>query len=306
MILLAMRKRILITGATGMLGATLVKFYQKDFEVYATGTGKNGLDFFKHYRQWNLKESDFSPLIDWAKPDIIVHSAALTNGNYCEENPVEAFEVNGVALKRLVAAVKKNIKIIYISTDAVFPPNTHLAKESFCRNPQSVYGKSKELGEFFLYHSNVDFTIVRTTIVGLNLKKEKSGFVEWIINSVKNNENINLFDDVLFTPISIWHLAEALIPLFADNSMFSQKAVHIAGGDTCTKYEFGIALLQALDLPITKIGRGKISEMIGRAKRNNDQSLDCNLFQQKSGMMLPDLKQTVENIKLNYPIYEKY
>lgn len=301
-----MKEKILITGATGMLGATLVELYQKDFEVYATGTSKRGLEFFERYRQWNLKDTDFGPLIDWAKPDIIVHSAALTNGNYCEGNPVEAFEVNGVALKRLVASVKKNTKIIYISTDAVFPPNTHLAKEDFCRNPQSVYGKSKELGEFFLYNSNVDFTIVRTTIVGLNLKKEKSGFVEWIINSAKNNDKINLFDDVLFTPISIWHLAEAIIPLFTENSPFAQKAVHIAGGDICTKYEFGIALLQALDLPTTTIGRGKISEMTGRAKRNKDQSLDCNLFQQKSGMKLPDLKQTVENIKLNYPIYEKY
>ncbi len=290
--------RILVTGASGMLGATLVKILSKKYNVYATGNS----DFDKltnNYKKFDLLNESYEELMGWANPDIIIHSGALTNGNYCDQNPIEAFNINGLSVRKIIDATGNNVKIIYISTDAVFSSSLHMAKEKDCVCPENVYGKSKELGEFFLLNSDRDYLIVRTTIVGLNENKNKSGFVEWILNSSKGGEKINLFDDVLFNPISIWELTEELGYLISNN-LISSEVIHIAGNQLCTKYEFGKILLEELKLPIEKVERGSINSFKDRAKRAADQSIDCTYYENKYNRKLPSLIETITSIKNNY------
>ena len=291
-------KNILITGASGMLGATLVDFFKNDYNVY--GTGKSEFQDAKfRYKKFDLMSQNYDNLIAWANPNIIIHCGALTNGNYCEENPNESFNVNGISVQKILNATNSNVKVIYISTDAVFPSSLHLAKESDCVYPENVYGKSKELGEFFLNTAiNRDFIIIRTTIVGLKINKQKSGFVDWIINTINNNQELGLFTDVIFTPISIWSLAEELAFLIKSNNLNSET-VHI-GGELCTKYEFGKTLLETLNIPTTKLMKSSILSFRDRAKRCTDQSLDSSFYKQKYKRSLPTLKQTVNTIKQYY------
>jgi len=294
------KKRILITGATGMFGATLSKYFQDNFEVFATGTKDLNFDGIKNFMAFDLSSSDYSKLIEWSKPDTIIHAAALTNGNYCEQNPEQAFAINGISLQKFCKAIPEQTQLIYISTDAVFSNDKHLANETDCVHPESVYGKAKELGEFFLRHSNCDYTIVRTTIVGKNLNKNKQGFVEWIVNSSSAGSEISLFDDVLFTPISIWNLAEHLEYIINNPTAFSRKTFHVAGREICTKYQFGITLLKSLNLPTGLVKRGKITDFEDRAKRSTDQTLDCKRFEEVSQRQLPTLKQTIQELKDHY------
>lgn len=299
-----MKQRLLITGATGMLGATLFKIFRKEYEVFATGSSVNPLEFIDNYLEFDLSYSKYDKLIEWSQPDVIIHCAALTNGNYCDQHPNKALDINGLSLEKLINALLKDTHIIYISSDAVFSNNMHNANENDCVNPQSVYGKSKELGEFFLKHSQSTYTIVRTTIVGLNQNKNKQGFVEWIINSSINKEEITLFDDVIFTPITIWNLADNLKYIINNKEKFSKSTIHISGSEICTKYDFGIALLNKLNLPSSNVKKGKIIDYIDRAKRSTDQTLNSKLFEKLSEIKLPDLKQTIQEIKINYN--EKY
>jgi dTDP-4-dehydrorhamnose reductase len=290
--------KILVTGASGMLGATLVKVLSKKYSIYATGNS-DFVNLAFNYKKFDLLNDSYEELIEWANPDIIIHCGALTNGNYCNQKPLEALNVNGVSVRKLIDATNSSVKIIYISTDAVFSSGLHLAKEKDCVFPENVYGKSKELGEFFLLNSDRDYSIVRTTIVGLNENKNKSGFVEWIINSAKKGEQINLFDDVLFNPISIWELTEELDYLISNN-LISSEVIHIAGNQICTKYEFGKLLLDELKLPFQKVERGTIMTYKNRAKRATDQSLDCTYYQNKYKRKLPSLIETVTTIKNYY------
>ena len=283
--------RILVTGASGMLGATLVNRLSKTNKVYATGNSE-----YKEcpvaYKQFNLESDSYENLINWSNPDIIIHCGALTNGNYCEANPLQAFNVNGLSLRKFIDSTNESVKVIYISSDAVFPSKLNLAKETDSVSPESVYGKSKELGEFFLLSSERKFTIIRTTIVGLNENKSKSGFVEWIINSSLRNESIGLFNDVIFTPISIWDLSIELEYL-VENNLIASEILHIAGRKHLTKYDFGLKLLETLNLSRNKVKKDVISSFSDRAKRCTDQSLDVSFYEQKYDRVLP----TVENTK---------
>jgi dTDP-4-dehydrorhamnose reductase len=199
-------------------------------------------------------------------------------------------------MNKFLRATNNSVKIIYISTDAVFNSSAHLANEKNCIEPQSIYGKSKELGEFFLLNSTRDYLILRTTIVGLNSYTNNKSFLEWIINSVKTKQRISLFNDVLFSPITIWCLISEIIFLISQNLICS-KIFHIAGGQTMTKYEFGKSIIEELSLDKDFIMEGSISELKEKAKRSKDQSLDSSYYQNTFNRRLPDIKDTITIIK---------
>ena len=89
-----------------------------------------------------------------------------------------------------------NSRLIHISSDAVFPDNLHLATEKDVTKPSNIYGLSKLIGENEIKNSGAPHLSIRTTIVGLNINPKKQSFIEWIINSIRAEKNINLFNDV--------------------------------------------------------------------------------------------------------------
>ncbi len=281
-----------------MLGATLANILSKEFNIFATGNS-NFKDSLIPYKKFDLLSDDYNELISWSNPDLIILSGAITDGNYCDKNPLLAFNVNGISVNKFINATNKKVKFIYISTDAIYPSKLHLAKEIDCTSPQNVYGKSKELGEYFLLNSDRKYTIIRTTIVGLNLNKNKVGFVEWIIKSAKKDESITLFEDVKFTPISIWDLGNEIFFLIK-NSYISSEILNISGKSICTKYEFGKKLLDSLNISRDAIKKGLITSFKDRAKRCKDQTLDNTYYEKKYSRKLPNFDKTILNIKNHY------
>lgn len=293
-----MVQRVLVTGATGMLGSTIVSLLSKNYDVYATGNSLLEVNDFDNYMPFDLGSEFYESLISWANPDVIIHCAAITNGNECVKEPLKAYNINGLSVKKLLNSTADNVKIIYISTDAVFPGYLHLAKETDLVSPESIYGKSKELGEFFLLQSKRNYSIIRTTIVGLNTIKNGNSFAEWIIYSIKNNIEISLFDDVLFTPISIWDLAIQISEVVIPNDL--KGVYHITGSEVCSKYKFGFSLMEALGLKSESLlKRGSIYNFSERANRAGDQTLSIELYTSMFGN-LPDLESTVNKIKCYY------
>lgn len=291
-------KKVLITGASGMLGASLLEQFYEVFEVYGTSSSDFNERKTQNFKTFDLRSEDYSELFEWVQPDIIIHSAAIINGNYCQNNPEEAFLVNAFSCYKLTKYSPDHTKIIYISTDAVFPSDIHLAKESDFTRPENNYGKSKELGEFFLLNAQKEILIVRTTIVGLNINLLRKSFIEWIIESAIKNESINLFDDVYFTPITIWRFGTELKRIISKG--FKKQVYHIAGGEVSTKYNFGYELVKSINGNLEYINKGSIKDFADRAKRSNDQTLFCELYETDYSVKLPSLQETINEIEAKY------
>ena len=282
----------MITGASGMLGATLVDKSQDKFDVYATDRDNFRNNPARKFYLFDLLNQSYDELLEWAKPDVIVHCAAITNVDYCEDHSEEAIAVNGESVNKFLQS-DANARLIFISSDAVFPDGLPLASEKDKTGSENVYGKSKELGERLIQNAGEPHTAIRTTIVGKNINPSNQGFVEWIVNSVSSGKRITLFDDALFTPITIWQLADELKWILYNN--FS-GLIHIVSKDPVSKYEFGFTICEKLGLDTGLIQKGSIENVNFLARRTKDQTLDSTYFEALSKRKLPSRENVVESI----------
>jgi len=292
--------RILITGASGMLGATLVHNWQNKYKVFATDKTNFPESSATQFKTFDLLEDSYETLLDWAEPDAIIHCAAITNVDHCEKHAEQAMRVNAESVKKFLQSNAYR-RMLFISSDAVFPDELHLASEKDKTAPENVYGETKVTGENYIRDSGRSHVAIRTTIVGKNINPSYQGFVEWIVNSVNGGEEITLFDNALFTPITIWHLADELEWII--NNEIS-GVIHIAGSEPVSKYDFGRKICERLGLDVSLIHRGSIDDISFKAKRSKDQTLDSGHYQRLSGHALPSMVYTIGTIAEHFEEFD--
>lgn len=275
-----------------MLGATFVKKWCNRFEVFATDKENFVNSPAKKFMAFDLVSESYDALMNWAKPDVIIHCAAITNVDYCEDNPEQAMAVNAESVNKFLK-YGSDTRLIFISSDAVFPDGIHMAMEKDQISPENVYGKTKETGEKYIKDALGDHVAIRTTIVGKNINPSYQGFVEWIVNSIKNGKEIILFEDVLFTPITTWHLANEIDCIMRSNI---SGIVHVAGGEPISKYDFGKKICEGLELDTKLIRKGSMDNVKFNAKRSNDQTMDSGFYHSLSSRFLPSADETVDII----------
>jgi len=284
--------RILITGASGMLGATFIEKWRDKFEIFATDKESFTNSPAKNFMGFDMLNDSYDVLINWAKPDVIIHCAAITNVDYCEDNTEQAMAVNAESVNKSLK-YGSNARLIFISSDAVFPDGIYMATEKDQTSPENIYGKTKEAGEKYIKDASGNHIAIRTTIVGKNINPSYQGFVEWIVNSVKNGKEIMLFEDVLFTPITIWHLANEIEWIISSNI---SGIIHVAGCEPISKYDFGKKICEGLELDTNLIKKGSMDNVKFNAKRSNDQTLDSGFYNSISNRTLPSADETVNII----------
>ena len=275
-----------------MLGATLVNKWFERYEIFATGKDNFRNNPAKNFMSFDLLSKSYDALMSWAKPDVIVHCAAITNVDYCEENTDQTMAVNAESVKKLLKYCS-DTRLIFISSDSVFPDGVYLASEQDQTSPENIYGKSKEVGEKYINNALGSHLAIRTTIVGENINPSKRGFLEWIVNSIKNGKEITLFDDAFFTPITTWHLTNELEWIIENNI---SGIIHIAGGEPISKYDFGMRICEGLGLDTVLIKKGSIDDAQFNARRSKDQTMDSCYYLRISNRVLPDMDQTILSI----------
>ena len=285
-------KKILVTGSTGMLGTEITKQLSNDFDIFATSRNKNNnLDQFKNF---DLTSENFSILRDWVEPNIIVHCAASTNVDECEKNKNECRAINLNSVKELVKYFP-NSKIIFISSDAIYS-----GKDSRSEHVQSkavnYYGKLKQEAEEFLKKEAPSYCIIRATPVGFSGANRKNTFVSWIVDSIKKNNSIDLFEDCIFTQVSSIFLAKEIKFLIKENI---KDIVNISSIDSISKHDFGVKLCKKLNLDFSKIKKIKMAKHNFLAPRNTNQIISSS-YTKKYNRNLPTINQTIEELKNLY------
>ena len=201
-------KRILITGSNGMLGKELIKILDEKFELY--GIDRESNKTIKNQFNIDLTDSDkVVEIIGKIKPYVIIHTAALINLDFCENNQKDTDLIN-IQVSGLLSSLCD--KIIFISTDSVFDGMVGNYFEESPKNPINYYAFSKSEAEELIMKNNKNAVIIRTNIYGSNSSSGNSLF-EWAYKELSQGRTIKGFNDLIFNPVYTGQLADAILNL---------------------------------------------------------------------------------------------
>ncbi|MGL5381175.1 dTDP-4-dehydrorhamnose reductase, partial [Clostridium sp.] len=189
--------KILITGCQGQLGKALSDLLSLESKYTIVGTDVDTLDICN-----GVEVSDY---IRENKFDVVINCAAYTKVDLCETNSSLAFNVNSIGAKNVAIACEEiGAKVVYISTDYVFDgEKTEPYIESDTTGPESIYGITKSLGEFYTRNFSTKYFIVRTAW----LYGEGPNFVRTMLSLSENKSSINVVNDQFGSPTSTVDLA---------------------------------------------------------------------------------------------------
>ncbi|MCB0769899.1 MAG: SDR family oxidoreductase [Flavobacteriales bacterium] len=208
--------KILITGSNGLLGQKLVAALRKDPEVelIATSRGDDRTPdpLQEQYRPLDItSEMDVDAVFEATRPDVVIHTAAMTNVDACELDPLACELQNVTATGYLVAAAKRHdCHFVLLSTDFIFDGANGPYAESDGPAPLSVYGHSKLKGERLVMESGLrKWVIARTIIVyGIAEGLSRSNVVLWAKGALEKGQPIKVVDDQWRMPTLAEDLAD--------------------------------------------------------------------------------------------------
>ncbi|HTP22061.1 MAG TPA: dTDP-4-dehydrorhamnose reductase [Solirubrobacteraceae bacterium] len=227
--------RFVITGAAGMLG--------QDVAAAAKGAGHDVVTLTRGELDIVDRAAAEATLRD-ARPDVVVNCAAWTNVDGAESSPADALSVNGTGAGNVArAAAAAGAWTVHVSTDYVFDGTKREPYvESDPIGPVSEYGRSKLAGE----HEVADSAPGRHTTVRSSWLFGAGGpcFPATIIRLAGERDELKVVDDQIGCPTFTGHLAQALVELAARESP-PVGVLHVAGGGTCSWYEFAREIVAA-------------------------------------------------------------
>lgn len=230
--------KIGVTGPRGRLGSTLVnRFGCSPLECNITS-------------RESIRKS-----LDYVKPDVVIHTAALTDVDLCEKNNNLAIEINFKGTANLCQEF--NGRIIYISTDYVFDGKAGPYIENDIPFPINFYGKSKFGGENIIRaFGSPGSTIVRTTNLYGHI--EKTDFALKVLVELMRGNSLTV-PDLWGNPTHVYHLAIGLMEIipFVISTKLQTPVINISGTDLFSRGEFAELIAEIFGYDKRKISKNK-------------------------------------------------
>ncbi|MDK1045986.1 MAG: SDR family oxidoreductase [Anaerolineales bacterium] len=288
--------RILITGASGLLGSNLVlAASDAGHHVMATSrTRPVQLDGVE-WREADLIDPEGAgALLAEMQPDGVIHCAAATDVDQCEDDPNWAFALNrDVARHIAVSAREVGSGLVHISTDAVFDGSPGPHAETDEARPINVYGESKLAGEQAVGEVHPQAAIIRVNFYGWSPPGRYS-LAEWFLENLRQGKPRPGFTDIVISPLFVNQLAGLLLSVLEAGL---SGIYHIASHDAISKYELGVRLAQAFELDSSLIHPAN-SERAGlRAARPKDLSLRVGKIERGLETRMPDTNVGIADLR---------
>ncbi len=283
--------RILITGASGLLGANLALTYSASHTVVGVVHRHPLVNPPFVVIQADLLDEDARNAVwERAQPDVLIHCAALANLDACERHPDLAMRVNADLPGQLAAlAARDGVRMVQISTDAVFDGQRGDYTEEDAPNPLSVYARTKLAGERAVAECFPDALIVRINIFGWSVSGRRS-LAEWFLNNLRAGQTMRGFTDVFFAPLLVNDLADWLLRMLAADL---HGLYHVVAANAMSKYAFGVRLAEVFDLDAGLIQPSSVAESGLRAPRSPRLTLRTDKLRRDLGVTPPTVEEGV-------------
>lgn len=265
--------KILITGANGLLGQQLVNhLLPTHHSIIATGKGPSRLPFQESdsytYRSLDITDKlSVEQIVDsFPDIDIVVHAAASTQVDDCENNKEAALKSNVTGTSNMLEAFRGKVKqFIYISTDFVFDGERGFYNEEDDLNPVNWYGQTKMQAEEKVKEGGIPYTIIRTCLVyGNPISGTRSNIITWVKDNLENKRPIKVVSDQVRTPTYVEDLAKGIILVIEKQA---KGIFHISGNETLTPYDMAMKTVAYFNLDASLITKVDASTFTQPGKR---------------------------------------
>lgn len=242
--------KILITGINGLLGTELSGLLGKNYDISGIDiAGSSGA-----HEVHNIDLTDYRATyngITKINPDIVIHTAALSNVDQCETVPDLAYRMNALATRNVALACQRFDSImLYLSTDYVFSGSGHPSSgytEFDAVNPISVYGHSKYAGELFIRNLLSRYYIIRTSWL---FGAKRSNFVSQIAEALLGGKPVKTVSNMISSPTNVKDLSGAIAFLLETNIF---GTYHVTNTGFASRYQIGLEIAKMMKMPSENI-----------------------------------------------------
>lgn len=299
-------EKIFFTGGAGLLALNWAAYCHDKYKIIL-GTNRTRISptFASTVSISNAKSiSSLESLIGKMSPDIVINTAAITNVEYCELNPEEAYNSN-VKFASQIATVCKNlgIKLVHISTDHLFSGFDAYSTEDKIASPVNIYAKTKAAAEEKINSECSDSIIIRTNFFGTGTTY-RSSFSDQIINKLMRNHSFWGFEDVFFTPVLASDLADCVHDLIRNQH---SGIYNISSNQRISKFEFASLVAKIFGFQESLVRSCNISDRNNLVKRPNDMSLSNNKISNTLNRDLGTAEDGLRRlqVQLNHKTYQE-
>ena len=279
--------KILILGATGMLGHKLIQILSRDYPVAGTVRGNTSAPdqnpvFIGTTLMGNIRADDCESVqaaLSQADPDVVINCIGIVKQLPAAQDPLTSIAVNALFPHQLAKICrKKNIRLIHVSTDCVFSGKRGCYTEDDPSDAEDLYGKTKFLGEV----GYPGCLTIRTSIIGREMGTSH-GLVEWFLS--QQGKVVPGYKNAIFSGLTTNALAgimDELISAYPDLHGVLQVASR-----PVSKYDLLVLIKRVYGLQIDLVPDETIV---------SNRSLDAGKFRKETKIKIPSWEYMIEEM----------
>jgi dTDP-4-dehydrorhamnose reductase len=282
-------RRLLLTGASGFLGWNICSEPQTAWKITgAVHTRDVAILGVPSIKVDLSNEQAIRDLWDEVKPQAVIHAAAQSNPNYCEQHPEETEKINvdaAVLLADLCST--RNLPFVFTSTDLVFDGRKGNYTEDDPVNPLNRYGDQKARAEEEILKVYPEATICRLPLMFGYGGPFAGSFMQPFLQRMKAGEELALFYDEYRSAVGGRCASQGLLLALEH----FHGTYHLGGRERLSRYDFGLMMKEVFDLPNAIIRGISQSDIIMPAERPADVSLDSSKAYSEGYDPLPAIQE---------------
>lgn len=268
--------KVLITGATGLIGSNLIRTVPDGVKLYATyHINRLVPEADVNYVEADITDKKIGYIIEKIDPDVVIHTAAKGSPDWCEMNKKEAYKVNVKGTKYVADACKKiGAGIVFFSSNANFDGKNPPYYENSTPNPLSEYGRNKVEAENYIDKIGVRNLIIRTmSVYGWSNPYGRMNFLSVLLDKTNRGEKMSVTKDLYLNFIYVLDICGFVWDRVTD--MIFWKTYHLAGAQRLTHWEFTKKAVEILGLNKKLLKPVKNKDLVGFIPRPKDTTFDC-------------------------------